>query len=93
MKPDQKKYLNDRIDVAVRRKFAREADRDRQPRPPKSVTRARNVIKRWTAKIDRDQRAAYQARQRATSKLRELVLFAEPAKAIRAIKAFERSAV
>lgn len=93
MKPDQKKYLNDRIDVAVRRKFAREADRDRTPRPPKAVTRARHIIAKWNAKVQREQNAAYTARQRATSKLRELVLFATPAKAIAAVKAFERSAV
>lgn len=87
MNQEQKKYLKERLQSAVR------AHRDAEPkRPPQpaNVKAARNLVMAWDAK-GYTWGKRYRTRiDAAAAKVREIVLFRESDVALKAVVAFEK---
>lgn len=89
MNSEQKKYLKDYLSAIER------AHRDGGPKPPPEpshIKLARKVVRAWDAKHNRYDfgRGRRTRIEKAAGKVREVIMFGDAPKALKAVKAFER---
>jgi ATP-dependent DNA ligase len=86
---EQKKFLKERLSEIAK------GHRDNGPKPPQepaAVKAARRVVRAWDIHHNRYEhnRGRRVRIDKAANKVREIILFAEPAKALKAIAEFEQ---
>lgn len=98
MNQEQKKHLRERLRDAERAKDNRYENIPETEKPTEVLKAARiakansAIVDRWRSKIDRGRQSRYAAMMKRANKVRELILFGDPEKALAALHAFESSA-
>jgi len=84
--PVQRKYLEERLREARRRR----SSRDKDEKMPAAVQAAQRKVDKWNVKQRRATSKVYAERARAEAKAREVILFGTPVDALAAVVAYEK---